>query len=78
LFDMQPEDYRNKVLPPDITRRLSIEAGVPMGWHKYVGDHGDILGLDRFGASAPGEIVMAELGFTVDNVVSRAKRLLER
>jgi len=58
--------------------RLSIEAGVAQGWERWVGERGDSLALDRFGASAPGPIVMAELGYTVDNVVARAAAVLER
>jgi len=76
LYDQQPQSYRDQVLPPSIRLRLAVEAGSTMGWHKYVGDQGAVIGLDRFGASAPGDIVMRELGFTVDNVVARAKALL--
>jgi transketolase len=78
LFEMQPQAYRDSVLPPDVPARLAIEAGVTLGWHKYVGERGDILGLDRFGASAPGDVVFRELGFSVENVVSRAKALLDK
>jgi transketolase len=77
FFDAQPADYRNAVLPPDVTARLSIEAGVTLGWQKYVGDGGRSIGLDRFGASAPGEIVMRELGFTLEHVVGQARELVE-
>ncbi|HKA35444.1 MAG TPA: transketolase [Thermoanaerobaculia bacterium] len=76
LFDRQPGAYREQVLPPAIRARLAIEAGATLGWKRYVGDGGDCLGLDRYGASAPGEIVMKELGFSVENVVKRAKALL--
>jgi len=76
LFDAQPQSYRDQVLPPALTARLAVEAGSPMGWKKYVGDRGDVLGLDRYGASAPGSVVMRELGFSVDNVVSRTKAML--
>jgi transketolase len=76
LFDKQPQEYRNTVLPPHVTKRLAIEAGSPLGWHQYVGDGGDILGVDRFGASAPGEIVLREYGFTVENVCRMALALL--
>jgi len=58
--------------------RVAVEAGVTRGWHEYVGDRGDVIGLDRFGASAPGEIVRRELGFTPERVVERARRLLGR
>ena len=76
LFDEQTQSYRDEVLPPAITARLAIEAGVPQGWDKYVGTTGDIIGLDRFGASAPGEIAMRELGFNVDNVLKHARALV--
>ena len=77
LFDEQPADYRQQVLPPAIPK-LAVEAGVPRGWHDYVGDKGDVIGLDRFGASAPGNIVMEQLGFSVDRVVERALALRRR
>jgi transketolase len=76
LFDLQPRDYRESVLPPSVRPRLAVEAGLPQGWHFYVGDGGDVVGLDRFGASAPGNVVMEKLGFTVDHVVERALTLL--
>ena len=75
LFDAQPKDYRDSVLPPSVRRRLAIEAGLPQGWHRYVGDGGDVVGIERFGASAPGNVVMEKFGFTVDNVVNRALAL---
>jgi transketolase len=77
LFDAQPREYRDAVLSPSIPARLAVEAGVSQGWHRYVGDRGDVLGVERFGASAPGEIVMREYGFTVENVCRRALALLE-
>ncbi len=76
LFDAQPREYREDVLPAAIRARLSIEAGITLGWQKYVGDAGGSIGLDRFGASAPGEVVMRELGFTVEHVVRFARGLL--
>ncbi len=78
LFDAQPPDYRHAVLPPSVKARLAVEAGATQGWHRYVGDDGDVLGVDRFGASAPGDVVMREYGFTVDNVCARARSLLRR
>ncbi|MBC7574538.1 MAG: transketolase, partial [Herminiimonas sp.] len=75
LFDEQPQDYRDQVLPPS-RLRLAIEAGVTQGWHRYVGDRGDVLGVDCFGASAPGDVMMEKYGFTVDNVCLRAQALL--
>jgi len=76
LFDAQPQAYRDAVLPPSIRARLAVEAGVTQGWAKYVGLDGDAIGLDRFGASAPFAVIFEKLGFTVDNVVARAKKLL--
>jgi transketolase len=76
LFEKQPEEYRNKVLPSEITIRMSIEAGVTLGWHKYVGLQGEIVGIDHFGASAPGKTVLKEFGFTSENVVKRVRALL--
>jgi transketolase len=76
LLDAQPQSYRDKVLLPSIHARLAVEAGASQGWHRYVGDHGDVLGVDRFGASAPGEVVMREYGFTAENVCKRALALL--
>jgi transketolase len=63
-------------LPPAVRRRLAVEAALPLGWHRYVGDGGDVLGIERFGASAPGNVVMEKFGFTVDHVVARAQALL--
>jgi transketolase len=78
LFDQQSPDYRNQVLPPSVQPRLAVEAALPQGWHRYVGDGGDVLGIERFGASAPGNVVMEKFGFTVDHVVERALALLGR
>ena len=78
VFAAQPQAYRDAVLPPQIAARLAIEAAVPLGWHRWVGDRGAVIGLDRYGASGPGPIVMAELGFNVENVMRRAKALLAK
>jgi transketolase len=78
LFEDQDETYRDEVLPPQVTARLAIEAGARLGWDRYVGPAGDVLSLDRFGASAPGEVALRELGFNIENVVARARRVLER
>ncbi|KRE86118.1 transketolase [Rhodanobacter sp. Soil772] len=78
LFDAQPQAYRDSVLPPDVSARLAVELGVSQGWDRYVGAKGDMLGIDHFGASAPAEVLLREFGFTVDNVVKRAKALLAR
>ena len=76
LFDAQPASYREAVLPPQVTARLAIEAGVTQGWAKYVGLAGDVMGLDRFGASAPYKVLMEKFGFTAEAVVERVLRLL--
>jgi len=78
LFEEQKQDYRDEVLPPSVTARLAIEAGVRQGWDRYVGAKGDVICLHRFGASAPGEIALKNLGFNVENVLTRAKALLQR
>ena len=78
LYDLQPREYRESVLPLSIRPRLAVEAALPQGWHRYVGDRGDVIGIERFGASAPGNVVMEKLGFTVDHVVERAVGLLEK
>jgi transketolase len=77
LFDAQSHEYRDSVLPPTVSRRLAVEAGATQGWHKYIGEKGDVIGIDRFGASAPGPIVMRQYGFSVENVCQRALALLE-
>jgi transketolase len=76
LFDAQPQSYRDQVLLPAVHARLAVEAGASQGWHRYVGDRGDVLSVDRYGASAPGDVVMREYGFTPDNVCKRAMALL--
>jgi transketolase len=76
LFDAQPRSYRDQVLLPSVRARLAVEAGASQGWHRYVGDGGDVLGVDRFGASAPGDVVMREYGFTAENVCERALAML--
>ena len=74
LFEAQPQAYRDQVLPPQVTRRLAIEAGVPQGWHKYASD---VLAIEnRFGASAPYKIAFEKYGFTAENVAARALKLL--
>lgn len=78
LFDKQPQDYRNAVLPPNIRARVSIEAGVKTGWEHYVGTDGRIIGLDHFGASAPGEVLFEKFGLTPESIVAAAKELLQR
>jgi transketolase len=77
LFDAQPQGYRDSVLPSSVPARLAIEAGSPQGWHRYVGDRGGVLGVDRFGASAPGNEMLQHYGFSVDNVCALARALLQ-
>jgi transketolase len=77
LFEEQPQEYRDQVLLPAVTARLAVEAGVRQGWDRYIGPKGDVVCLDRFGASAPGDVVLKNLGFNVDNVLERARRLLQ-
>ena len=78
LFDDQPEDYRRRVLPPEITARVAVEAGVKLGWEHYVGTAGAIVGLDRFGASAPGPVLYEKLGITAEKVAAKARTLLKQ
>ncbi len=78
LFEEQTQDYRDEVLPPSVTARLSIEAGVGQGWDRYVGAKGDKICLERFGASAPGDVALKNLGFNVDNVVKHARALVTK
>ena len=76
LFEAQDASYRRSVLPPYVPSRVTVEAGATLGWERYAGDKGVIVGIDRFGASAPGDEVMRELGFTVDAVVAAARQAL--
>jgi len=76
LFEKQPTSYRERVLPSSVTRRVSVEAGAAFGWERYVGREGAIIGLNRFGASAPGAVNMERLGFTAENVTIIARGLL--
>ena len=78
LFDAQPASYQEAVLPPLVTARLAIEAGVTQGWAKYVGPAGDVIGLDHFGASAPYKVLVERFGFTPEAVAERALRLLDK
>jgi transketolase len=76
LFDAQDETYRQSVLPPEVTARLAVEAGIEQGWRKYLGSRGKFIGMSSFGASAPGGVLMKHFGFTVENVVQHAQALL--
>ncbi len=76
LFDEQDAAYKESILPKAVTKRLSVEAGSSMGWHRFVGTEGDVIAIDTFGASAPGAVCLEKFGFTVDNVLAKAKALL--
>jgi transketolase len=76
LFEAQSIDYRETVLPPTVWARVSVEAASPFGWERYVGPTGAIIGVDHFGASAPGPVVMAHYGFTPEHVVAMARAVL--
>jgi transketolase len=78
LFEAQPQSYRDEVLPPQAAARLAVELGVRQGWDRYVGTRGDMLGVDRYGASAPAQVLLEKYGFTVDDVVDRARKVLQR
>ena len=78
LFEAQPVDYREEILPPDTGTRISIEAGATLGWERYVGQHGCVIGLSRFGASAPSKTIYEKLGLTAQRVVSEALTLLRK
>ncbi|MBW3572682.1 MAG: transketolase [Gemmatimonadetes bacterium] len=76
LFSRESREYRDQVLPPAVRARVSIEAAHPMGWHRWVGSEGEVIGISRFGASAPAKRVFQELGLSADNVTAKAKALL--
>jgi transketolase len=77
-FEKQSAEYKESVLPSHLKRRLGIEMATTLGWERYTGDEGSVLGIDKFGASAPGDRILQEYGFTVENVVTRFKQLLEK
>jgi transketolase len=78
IFDSQPSAYKNRVLLPAVEKRIAVEAGATLGWYKYVGLKGDVIGIDRFGASAPAKVLFEKFGLTVDNVVNRSQLLLKK
>ena len=78
LFEAQTKEYRDNIFPPSVHTRIAVEAGVSQGWHRYVGDHGEVISIDTFGASAPGDVIMREYGFTVENICERAIALIKR
>jgi transketolase len=77
LFDEQDKEYQDKILSPSVKNRLAVEAGITQGWCKYVGSEGDVIGINHYGASAPGGTVFKHFGFTVENVVKRAMLLIK-
>lgn len=76
LYERQDDAYKNMVLPPGVTKRITVEAGTTQGWHKYAGSSGVVVGIDRFGASAPGKVNLEKFGFTAENIVAKARMLL--
>jgi transketolase len=78
LFEAQSEEYRNSVFPPAITNRIAVEAGIAQGWERYTGTKGDIISMEDFGSSAPGEVMMREYGFTAENVYKRAMLMIKK
>lgn len=76
VFARQPSEYRDEVLPPDVPFRVAVEAAQPMSWYRWVGDRGDVIGIERFGASAPAKRLFQEFGFTPEAVADRVRRLL--
>ncbi|MFZ1199999.1 MAG: transketolase, partial [Desulfobacterales bacterium] len=76
LFEKMPPSYKDRVLPPEVNRRIAIEAGHPFGWERYTGSGGKVVGITSFGTSAPGAAVMEKFGLTVENIVQKARRLM--
>jgi transketolase len=77
LFERQPADYRDRVLPPAVRARVAVEAGVELGWERYVGSEGAVIGMERFGASAPGPVLYERFGFTAENVAAQGRKVLK-
>ncbi|MGQ9642735.1 MAG: transketolase [Ignavibacterium sp.] len=78
LFEKQTDDYKKKIFPENLKARLAVEAGIKLGWEKYIGENGDIICMNTFGASAPDKILFEKFGFTVENIVNKAKKLLNK
>jgi transketolase len=78
LFERQPIEYRNEVLPPTVKARVGVELGIEQGWRNYLGDHGLFLGMTGFGASAPASVLMKHFGFTTENLCRLAKQTLTK
>jgi transketolase len=77
IFDRQPSEYRNHVLPPDVKVRVAVEAGIKLGWEHYVGLDGTVIGMDGFGASAPYKVLYEKFGITVEHIVQAARALMK-
>ena len=77
LFSAQPQEYRDAVLPPRVTARLAVEAGIAQGWERWVGSHGDIISIEHFGVSAPAKVIFAQVGFMVENVIARCHAIIK-
>jgi transketolase len=78
LFEKQPKSYKDSVLPPKVKTRVAIEAGVEMGWHKYIGDKGIFIGMSSFGASAPAKVCFEKFGITAEAVIAAAKKVITK
>jgi transketolase len=78
LFDAQSDEYKESVLPKSIKARISIEAGIKQGWEKYLGEYGEAISIEKFGASAPAEVLFKEYGFTKENIIAAVKRVLSK
>jgi transketolase len=78
IFEQQTDDYKKKIFPENVKLRLAVEAGVRQGWEKYIGEKGDVICMNSFGASAPDKVLFEKFGFTVENIVSKAKKLLSK
>ena len=74
-FEQQSSEYKESILPSDVTKRIAIEMASPLGWHKYVGIEGKVIGIDSFGASAPGDLVVEKYGFTKENILKQVRSL---
>jgi transketolase len=78
LYERTTQRYKDTVLPPQVTARVAIEAGISMGWERYVGSSGAVIGINRFGASAPGALVMKKYGIKASAIVSKTMQLFKR
>ncbi|MBS1126779.1 MAG: cbbT, partial [Nitrospirae bacterium] len=78
LFESQPAAYKNRVLPPEVEKRVAVEAGATLSWYRYIGIKGEVIGIDRFGASAPAKVLFEKFGFSIDNIVNQSKKLLKK